>query len=143
MEGNEFTMGYLETMRVVGNFGSHWGILLSDDEGGEQQGDQPEPQQRTRWRNVRGGGERGQPMHPPAPMVGSHIGDDMVGYFDQLSLSVNWIGGTIENMVQHFHVEQPPHLGYHYPICPRWTEYPGQGGDMAGPSRARDEEEDD
>ncbi|CAI9263700.1 unnamed protein product [Lactuca saligna] len=59
MERNELTMGYLKTMRVVRNFGSHWGILASDDEGGEQSGDQPEPQQRPQRRNVRGQGERG------------------------------------------------------------------------------------
>ena len=55
-------------------------------------------------------------------MVGAPF-DDMASYFDQLSLSVNWIGGTMENVVRHLGVEQPPHLRYHYPICPRWTEY--------------------
>lgn len=55
-------------------------------------------------------------MCQPAPIVGAEFGGDMTGYFDQLSLSVNWIGGTVENLVQHFQVEQPPHLGYHYPI---------------------------
>ena len=82
-------------------------------------------------------------MHPPAPMVGSHFADDIVGYFDQLSLSVKWIGGTMENLVRHFHMEQPPHLGYHYPICPRWTKYRGHGGDRAGTSGANEEDEDD
>ncbi|CAI9276474.1 unnamed protein product [Lactuca saligna] len=110
VDEHDLGMGYLETMRVVRNFGSHWGIVPFDDEGNEgneQPDTQPEqqPQPCPRRRNVIGTGERGQPMHPPAPMVGSQIGDDMAGYFDQLSFSVNWIGGTTENMVQFFHVE--------------------------------------
>ena len=97
-------MGYLETMRVVKNYGTHWGILRADDEE-EDPADQPEPQPRPRRRNVRGRGERGQPMYPPASMIGTPFGGDMAGYFDQLSLSVNWIGGTMENVVRHLGVE--------------------------------------
>ena len=52
MEENKFTMGYLETMRVVRNYGTHWGILNDNDDGDEQPTDQPEPQQRPRRRNV-------------------------------------------------------------------------------------------
>ncbi|CAI9295657.1 unnamed protein product [Lactuca saligna] len=147
MEGNNFTMGYLETLRVVRNYGSHWGLIEIDDEGddGEQPGEQSEqqPQPRHQIRNVRGQGERGQPMHHPAPMREPNFGGDMAKYFYSLSLSVNWIGGTVENLVQHLHVEQPPHLGYHYPICSWLSEYRGQGGDGAGTSGAQDEEYDD
>ena len=130
---------------MVRNFGSHWGIVPSDVEGDDeddQPADQPAPEPRPRRRNVRGRGDRGQPIHPPASMVGTPFGSDMAGYFDQLSLSVNWIGGTMENVVRHLGVEQPPHLGYHYPICPRWSEYGGRGGDGAGTSGAHDNEED-
>lgn len=35
-EGNEFSLGYLETMRVMVNMGSHWSIPQSDDEGIKQ-----------------------------------------------------------------------------------------------------------
>ena len=88
-------------MRVVQNFGSHWGILASDDEGDEKQDEQPEqqPQPRPRRRNVRGRGERGQPVHQQAPIGGPNFRGDMTGYFDQLSFSVNWIGGIMENMI--------------------------------------------
>ena len=72
---------------------------------------------------MRGRGERGQSVHHNAPMGGTIFGGDMSGYFDQLNLSVNWIGGTVENFVRHLNVEQPPHLGNHYPICPTWSEY--------------------
>ena len=130
-------------MKAVKNYGTHWGILEDNDDGDEQPTDQPEPQPRLRRRNVRGKGERGQPMHPPTSMVGAPFGGDMAGYFDQLSLSVNWIGGTMEIVVRHLGVEQPPHLGYHYPICPRWTKYGGRGGDGAGTSGTNAEEEDD
>ena len=62
MEDNEFSMGYLETMRVVRNFGSHWGLVHTDDEGdhGEHPGAQSEqqPQPRPRRRNVQGRRER-------------------------------------------------------------------------------------
>ncbi|XP_023748846.1 uncharacterized protein LOC111897112 [Lactuca sativa] len=128
------------------NYGTHWGILRDDDDEEEEEeepADQPEPQPQPRRRNMRGRGERRQPMHPPASTVGPPFGSNMAGYFDQLSLSVNWIGGTMKNIVRHLGVEQPPHLGYHYPICPRWTEYGGRGGDGAGTSGANDEEEDD
>ncbi|CAI9259201.1 unnamed protein product [Lactuca saligna] len=94
VDEHDFGMGYLETMPVIRNCGAHWGIVPSDDEGneGDEQPDtQPkqQPQPRLRRRNVRGRGERGQPMHPPAPIVGSYIRDNMAGYFDQLSLRVN------------------------------------------------------
>ncbi|CAI9296287.1 unnamed protein product [Lactuca saligna] len=99
-------------MRVVRNYVTHLGILNDNDDANEQPTDQPEPQQRPRRWNVRGRSARGQPMHPRAPIGGSHIGDDMTGY-------------------------------YHYPIYPRMSEYQDQGGDGAGTSGARDEEEDD
>ena len=92
VDEHDFGMGYLETMRVVRNFGSHWGIVPSDVEGDDeddQPADQPAPELRPRRRNVRGRGDRGQPIHPPASMVGAPFGRDMAGYFDQLSLSVN------------------------------------------------------
>ncbi|CAI9276637.1 unnamed protein product [Lactuca saligna] len=146
VDEHDFSMGYLETMRVVRNFGSHWGIVPSDAEGedeDDQPADQPAPEPRPRRRNVRGRGDRGQPTHPTASMVGAPFGCDMAGYFDQLSLSVNWIGGTMENVVRHLGVEQPSHLGYHYPICPRWSEYGGRGGDDAGTSGAHENEADD
>ncbi|CAI9293688.1 unnamed protein product [Lactuca saligna] len=145
VDEHEFGMGYLETMRVVRNFGSHWGIVPSDgegDDGDEQPADQPEPQPRPRRRNVRRRGGCRQPMHPPTSMVGSPFGGDMAGYFDQLSFSVNWIGGTMENVVQQLGVEQLPHLWYRYPICSRWTEYRGHGAGGAGTSGAHEDEED-
>ena len=40
MEGNEFTMGYLEMMKVVRNYGTHWGIV-NDNDDDEQPSDQP------------------------------------------------------------------------------------------------------
>ncbi|CAI9260668.1 unnamed protein product [Lactuca saligna] len=89
VDEHDFGMGYLETMRVVRNFGSHWGIVPSDDEGneGDEQPDtqlEQQPKPRPRLRNVIGRGERGKPMHPPAPMVGSHIRDDMDwGYYGE------------------------------------------------------------
>ncbi|CAI9300656.1 unnamed protein product [Lactuca saligna] len=98
VDEHEFGMGYLETMRVVRNFGSHWGIVPSDAEGvddDEELADQPASEPRPRHGNVRGRGDRGQPIHPPASMVGTPFGSDMAGYFDHLSLSVNWIGGTV------------------------------------------------
>ena len=49
----------------------------------------------------------------------------------------------MENMVRHFNIERPPHLGYHYPICPRWSEYQNRGGNEAGIGGAQDDEEDD
>ncbi|CAI9295908.1 unnamed protein product [Lactuca saligna] len=145
VDEHEFGMGYLETMRVVRNFGSHWGIVPSDgegDDGDDQPADQPKPQLKPMRRNVRGRGERRQPMHPPASMVGAPFRSDMAGYFDQLSLSVNWISGTMENVVQRLGVEQPPHLGYHYLICPRWTEYRGHGADGAGTSGVHEDKQD-
>ena len=47
-----------------------------------------------------GCGERGQSVRPNAPMGGASFGEEaMSGYFDQLYISINWIGGTMENMV--------------------------------------------
>ena len=43
VDEHEFGMGDLETMRVVRNFGSHWGIVPSDDEGNEGD-EQPDTQ---------------------------------------------------------------------------------------------------
>lgn len=60
-------------------------------------------------------------------MGGATFGGDMSGYFDQMYLSVNWISGMVENMVIHLNVEQPPHLGSHYPICLMWSEYQNHG----------------
>ncbi|CAI9299074.1 unnamed protein product [Lactuca saligna] len=108
MEGNEFTLGYLETTKVVRNYGSHWGIMNFNDDGDEQPNDQPkqQPQPMPRGRkNVRRRGEREQPVHQNAPMGGLNFRGDMTSYFDQLSLSVNWIGGMVENLVQQLHVE--------------------------------------
>lgn len=51
--GDDLTMGYLESMRVVTNEGSYWSILRDDD---VEYQDQPRP----RRRNVRGRGEREQ-----------------------------------------------------------------------------------
>ena len=50
MEGNKFTLGYLEKMRVVRNYRSHWGIVDTDydDDGGEQPSNQPEQQPQPR-----------------------------------------------------------------------------------------------
>ena len=63
-------------------------------------------------------------MHHDAPMGGATFGGDaMISYFDQLSLSMNWTGVTMENMIRHYNVEKPPHLGDHYPICPMWRDY--------------------
>ena len=56
---------------------------------------------------------------------------------------MNWISGTVENLVQHLHVEQPPHLGYHYPIFLKWSEYQSRGADGAGTSGAQEDEDDD
>lgn len=148
MEGNEFTLGYLETMRVVRNYGTNWGIVYSDAEEDDDQStekrDQPAPQPRPRGRsNVIGIGDKGQSVQQNAPLGGAHFRGNMLGYFEQLSLSVNWIGGTMETMVRHFNIEQPPHLGYHYLICPRWSEYQNRRGDGAGTSGAQDNEKDD
>ncbi|CAI9262719.1 unnamed protein product [Lactuca saligna] len=137
---DELTIGYLESIRVVTNEGSHWSIPMDDDVVHQ---DQPAPKLRPRGRrNVRGRGDRGQPVHQNAPMGGPNFGGDMSGYYDQLALSVNWIGGMVKNLVQHLHDEQPPHLGYHYPIFPRWSGYSNQG-DVAGMSGANEDEEDD
>ena len=43
VDDHEFGMGYLETMRMVRNFGSHWGIVPSDVEGDDED-DQPADQ---------------------------------------------------------------------------------------------------
>lgn len=67
----------------------------------------------------------------------------MVGYFDQMSLSMNWIRGTMENMIQHFNVLQPSHLGDHYPVFPTWSDYKRERGDGAGVSGTHEKEEDD
>ncbi|CAI9287552.1 unnamed protein product [Lactuca saligna] len=123
VDEHDFGMGYLETMRVVRNFGSHWGIVPSDAEGedeDDQPADQPAPEPRPRRRNVRG---RGRPRAANTPNC--------------------FHGGTMENVVRHLGVEQPSHLGYHYPICPRWSEYGGRGGDEAGTSGAHENEADD
>ena len=53
-----------------------------------------------------------------------------------MSVSINWIDGTMENMIQHFHVDKPPYLGNQYPICPSWREiWPVQHNGV-GPSGA-------
>lgn len=49
----------------------------------------------------------------------------------------------MENMVWHFNIEKPPHLGDRYPICPTWSDFQNRGGDGAGTSRAHDEVDDD
>ena len=55
--GDDLTMGYLESMRVVTNEGTHWSILGDDDVVDQ---DQPAPQLRPRVRrNVQGREERG------------------------------------------------------------------------------------
>lgn len=84
MDGNEFTMGYLKTMRVVRNCGTHWEIVDSNVDDGEQPVDQYGSQPRPR-RNVRSRGARGQSVCQPAPIVGADFGGDMTGYFDQLA----------------------------------------------------------
>ena len=76
-------------------------------------------------------------------MGGAHFGGDMSGYFDQLSLSTNRIGGTMENMVRHFQIEQPPYLGSHYPVCLTWSSYQQLRGDGEGPSGTQGHEDDD
>lgn len=80
--------------------GTHWSIPNSDVEYVKKQQEDPEQQPRPRGRrNVRGRRERGHPVRHNAPMGGANFGEEaMGGYFDQLSLSMNWIGGTVENM---------------------------------------------
>lgn len=89
-----------------------------------------------------GRGERGQLLHQNAPMRGADpFGEHIVaGYFDQMTLCMKWIGGTMENMMQQFNVSQPLHLGDHYPVCPTWSDYKTRRGDGAGPSRTHEEE---
>lgn len=61
---------------------------------------------------MRGCGEKGQPVQQHALMGGGPFRDEMmVGYFDRMSLSMNWIGGKMENMIQHFNYNQTPNLG--------------------------------
>ncbi|CAI9270629.1 unnamed protein product [Lactuca saligna] len=114
--GNDLSTGYLEPMHVFVNMGSHWSMHV--DNYGEKIG-QPEQQPHLRGRrNVHGRGDRGQPMHQNAPMEGAPLGEEtMAGYFDQMSLSKKWIGGTMMNMIRDFNVTQPPHLGDRYQVC--------------------------
>lgn len=45
-------------------------------------------------------------------MGGEHSRDEMMAeYFDRMSMSMNWIGATMENKIQYFHLKQPPNLG--------------------------------
>lgn len=102
-------------MLVVVNVGRGYVIPTEDEE--EQIG-QPEEQPRQRGRrNVR-------EVNRCNNMGGGPSRDEtMAWYFDKMSVSMNWIGDTMENMIQHFNIEQPPNLGNQYPICPSWSEY--------------------
>ncbi|CAI9260646.1 unnamed protein product [Lactuca saligna] len=121
---------------------SHWSILTDND--GEQFGKlEQHPCPRGR-RNMRGSVMRGQSVQQNVPMGGgSFCVEMMAGYFDRMSLSMNWIGGTMENMIQHFNINQPPNMGNQYPIFPSWGEYWSRQGDEAGTSGARDDEDEE
>lgn len=86
--GDDLSMGYSESMHVMVNMDSHWSIPVDNN---VEPYSQPELQSQPRGRrNVRGCGERGQPVHHNTPMGGANFGKDaMVGYFDQMSLSMN------------------------------------------------------
>lgn len=55
-------------------------------------------------------------------VVGPSQGDMMAAYLDRMHFSMNWIGETMENTVQHFNITQPPPLGNQYPYCPSWSK---------------------
>ena len=127
---NKLSIQFLSVMRVVVKTGGGYVIPPEDIEQRiGQQEDQPRPRGR---RNIRGCGERGQLVHQHVPMGATTFGEDtMVGYFNQMTLNMNWIGGTMEKMIWHFSVTQPPHLGDHYHVFLTWSEYRTRCGDGA------------
>lgn len=81
------TIKFLGLMRVVVNLGGGYGIPPEDEVQVEQPVQGPRPRG---CRNVRGGGDRGQPQQHHAPMEGGPCHDVMmVGYMDRMQLSMN------------------------------------------------------
>lgn len=146
-EGNEFSLGYLETMRVVVNMDSHWSILHSDDEGVEQPPEEPKHQTRLRKRNVRARGEMGRAKVPPQHFeagVPTDLFQSKVGtYLDNLRGEVTYNTQILEAMFSHMNVVRPPTVPPQCPYIPTWEELWMPRGDGVRTSGENVDDDDD
>lgn len=142
--GDDLSMGYLESMCVAVNMGSHWIIPIDDD---MELHNHPEHQLLPRGRrNVRAHGERGQSQHPLLQFEGGVLTDPFqiqVGtYLDNLHGGVNYNTQILDTIFTHMNVVRPPTIPPQCPYIPTWEELWIPGDDGAGGSGAQDEDDD-